>query len=158
MFGETGIRDAVTGLYTRDYFDEVIGRELERARRHHIALSVVSVVIANRAQLLAAAGEEACDVATAQAAKTLQANVRETDSVFRWEEDEFICLLFEADADACARKVHHIATLFRSWRDGHGPVPHPVKLRIGAATHNRDVVFAGVLQSARAAARAQTVV
>ena len=26
MSGETGIRDLLTGLYTRDYFDEVIGR------------------------------------------------------------------------------------------------------------------------------------
>lgn len=158
MSGETGIRDALTGLYTRDYFDEIIGRELERSRRHDIALSVLSVVLANRDSLRADAGEEAVDVVTSQAAKTLQANVRETDSVFRWELDEFVCLLFEADAEACARKVQQLAVLFRPWRDGAGPIPYSVKTRIGAATHQPDVVFAAVLQAARSAARSQTLV
>lgn len=156
MSGETGIRDALTGLYTRDYFDEIIGRELERSRRHHIALSVLSVVLVNREALLKDAGEEAVDILTSQAAKTLQLNVRETDSVFRWEVDEFVCLLFEADAEACAKKVQQLAALFRSWRGGAGPIPYPVKMRMGAATHQPDVVFAAVLQAARAAARSQS--
>ena len=43
------------------------------------------------------------------------------------------------------------------WRDGLGPVPAAVKVRIGASTHDRDVVFAAVLQAARAAARRQTI-
>ena len=45
MSADTGIRDVVTGLYVREYFDDVIARELERSRRHEIPLSVVSVVI-----------------------------------------------------------------------------------------------------------------
>ena len=47
MAPDTGIRDAVTGLYVREYFDDVIDRELERSRRHGTALSVVSVVLVN---------------------------------------------------------------------------------------------------------------
>ncbi len=155
MGGETGIRDLLTGLYTRDYFDEVIGRDLERSRRHNIPLSVLSVVLVNKAWLQEQ-GDEVADAVVAQAGKTLQANVRETDSVFRWEDDEFVCLLWEADQAACARKVQQLAAIFRPWREGLGPVPKPVKIRIGASTHDRDVVFAAVLQAARAGARAQT--
>ena len=157
MSGETGIRDLLTGLYTRDYFDEVIGRELERSRRHKIDLSVLSVVLVNKASLAASAGEETADAAVVEAARTLLVNLRETDSVFRWEDDEFIALLFDANAEACAKKVQLLASLFRPWRDGQGPIPHPVKIRMGAATHETDVVFAAVLQAARAAARNQTV-
>lgn len=156
MSGETGIRDLLTGLFTRDYFDEVIGRELERSRRHNIALTVLSVVLSNRASLLATAGEDETNQVIAQTAKTLQANVRETDSVFRWEEDEFIVLLFQTDAAAGAKKVQQLASLFRPWRDGDGPTQFPVKIRIGAATHDKDVVFPAVLHAARAGARQQT--
>lgn len=156
MNGETGIRDLQTGLYARDYFDEIIGRELERSRRHDIALSVLSVVVTNRAGLLQSAGDEAFDIVIGQAAKTLQLSVRETDLVFRWEIDEFLVLLFEADLDVCSHKLQQLANVFRPWREGQGPIPHSVKIRVGAATLEKDIVFAGVLQAARAAARNQT--
>ena len=87
----------------------------------------------------------------------LLANVRESDLVFRWADDEFVVLLCEADVAACQRKVHHLGSLFRPWRDGLGPVKGvPVKIRIGASTHDKDIVFPAVLQAARAAARNQT--
>jgi diguanylate cyclase (GGDEF)-like protein len=157
MSGETGIRDLLTGLYTRDYFDEVIGRELERSRRYHIALSVLSVVIANRGTLLQKSGEDVANAAVIEAARTLLANVRESDLVFRWDEDEFVVLLCEADLAACSRKVQQLGGLFRPWREGLGPVKGvAVKIRIGASTHDKDIVFPAVLQAARAAARNQT--
>lgn len=156
MCGETGIRDLLTGLYAREYFDEIIGRELERSRRYDIALSVLSVVMTNHASLLEAVGESALNIAIGEAAKTLQLNVRGTDLVFRWEPDEFLVLMFEADIAVCSRKVQEFGTLFRPWREGQGPIPQTVKFRIGAATLERDIVFAAVLQAARAAARNQT--
>jgi acetylornithine/succinyldiaminopimelate/putrescine aminotransferase len=58
MGGDTGIRDVVTGLYVREYFDDVIARELERSRRHGIHLSVLSVVLANLAELSEALGAD----------------------------------------------------------------------------------------------------
>lgn len=155
MNGETGIRDLLTALYTRDYFDEYIGRELERSRRHGIALSVASVVLVNYTDLEAARSGLG-DRAIIETAKALQANVRQTDTVFRWETDEFLILFFEVGAEACRKKVQQLATLFRLWREGNGPLPVPIKVRIGAATHERDIVFAAVLQAARSAAREDT--
>jgi diguanylate cyclase (GGDEF)-like protein len=152
MGADTGIRDVVTGLYVREYFDDVIARELERSRRHGIALSVVSVVVANHREVAAAPGD-AATAAVVEIARELQRNVRETDHLFRWEEDEFLLLLFGADAAACALKVRQLDELFRPWRNGAGPVPVPVRVRVGGATHEDDFVFASVLQAARATAR-----
>jgi diguanylate cyclase (GGDEF)-like protein len=157
MSGETGIRDLLTGLYTRDYFDEVIGRELERSRRYDLALSVLSVVISNQAAILTSSGEDVSNTTVVEAARTLLANVRESDLVFRWEDDEFVVLLCEADLHACSKKVQHLGSIFRPWREGNGPVKGvPVKMRVGASTHDKDIVFPAVLQAARAAARNQT--
>lgn len=154
MAPDTGIRDVVTGLYVRDYFDDVIARELERSRRHGIALSVISVVISNFGEI-EAQSEETATTVLVETARELQRNVRETDHLFRWEEDEFLILLFEADAAACSQKVHHLEPLFRPWRDGSGPVSVPVRLAIGGAVHEDGIEFASVLQAARALARAQ---
>ena len=153
MAADTGIRDVVTGLYVRDYFDDVIARELERSRRHHIALSVVSVVVEDLAGIGARGGEEAVVSVLVETARELQRNVRETDLAFRWEDDELLVLLYEANAAACAQKVTQLDELFRPWRDGSGPVPVPVRLGIGGATHESGIVFASTLQAARASAR-----
>jgi diguanylate cyclase (GGDEF)-like protein len=152
MAADTGIRDVVTGLYVREYFDDVIAREVERSRRYGIALSVVSVVILDWPRIVEA-GEEAAFVILGEAAKALQRNVRETDHLFRWEDDELLVLLFEADAATCARKVRQLDQLFRPWREGGGPLPLPVRIRIGGAAHEEGLEFASVLQAARALAR-----
>ena len=152
MSADTGIRDVVTGLYVREYFDDVISRDLERSRRHAIPLSVVSVVIRDFDGIVAA-GEEATVSVLVEIARELGRNVRETDHLFRWEADEFLLLLFGADEAACEQKVQQLDELFRSWRDGGGPVPAGVRVRVGGATHQADLVFASVLQAARGMAR-----
>ena len=155
-FGETGVRDLLTGLFTRDYFDEVIGRELERSRRQKTSLSVLSVVVANHDVLRFQAGEDVARAAVVAVAKALQANLKESDLVFRWEEDEFMVVLLDTDTAACGKKANQLAALFRGWREGGSPAQAPVKVRIGSATHREDVTFPAVLQSARAASRNQT--
>lgn len=152
MSADTGIRDVVTGLYVREYFDDVIARELERSRRHEIPLSVVSVVIRDF-DGLEASGEEATVSVLVEIARELERNVRETDHLFRWEADEFLLLLFGADGAACAQKVQQLDQLFRPWRTCGGPVSVPVKIRVSGATHESGIVFASVLQAARAMAR-----
>jgi len=146
------IREPRTGLYTRAFFDEVIGRELERSRRHGIDLSVISAVV-DLASLRASVGEETAEAVLVQTARTLAANVRETDFVTLWGEDEMLVLLFDANGADCQRKIELLGSLFAGWREGNGPVPVPVRIGLGGATHEVHVLFAGTLQSVREAAR-----
>jgi diguanylate cyclase (GGDEF)-like protein len=148
-----GLRDPETGTYVREFFNEVILRELERARRHKTPLSVLSVLVVNWESVVRAAGREGAANALASAANHLTASVRETDFIFRWEVDEFLILLVEADIDACTLKIQQLGAAFRPWREGQGPIPHPVKIRFGASALEEGVVFAAALQGARAAAR-----
>jgi diguanylate cyclase (GGDEF)-like protein len=147
------IRDPRSGVYTRAFFDEIIERELERARRHKVILSVLAVVLTNWAGFAREEKSETVDSVVRTVANTLQANLRLTDFLFRWEDDEFLSLLVGADHDACKLKVAKLGEVFQPWRDGKGPVSRPLRVRAGAATLTGDRVFAGVLQLARAAAR-----
>ena len=147
------IRDPRSGAYSRAFFDEIIERELERAKRHKVILSVLSVVLTNWDSFVLDEGAAAVDGVVRTVANTLQANLRLTDFLFRWEDDEFLALLVEADLEACKLKVARLGETFLPWREGKGPVARPFKVRAGAATLTGNRVFAGVLQLARAAAR-----
>jgi diguanylate cyclase (GGDEF)-like protein len=147
------IRDPQSGAYTRAFFDEIVERELERSRRHGVVLSVLSVVLASWETFREAETAATVDGVVHTIANTLLANLRMTDYLFRWEDDEFLALLIEADLEACKLKVSRLGETFRPWREGKGPVARTLKIRAGAATLTGNLVFAGVLQVARAAAR-----
>lgn len=147
------LRDPQSGAYTRAFFDEIADREVERARRHGSVLSILSIVLANWAEFSVSLAPPALDGAVHTLANTLQANLRLTDYLFRWEEDEFLALLIEANLDGCKLKVARLAEAFRPWREGKGPFPQRLKVRVGAGVLGPGLVFPAVLQMARQAAR-----
>jgi GGDEF domain-containing protein len=150
------IRDTRSGAYSRAFFDEMIERELERAQRYNVALSVLSVVLVNWAPFVREEPADTVNGIVRTIANTLLADLRSTDYLFRWEDDEFLALLVEADLEACKLMVARIGETFGPWGEGKGPVARPLKVRAGAATLRGNLVFAGVLQNARAAARDTT--
>lgn len=147
------IRDPQSGAYTRAFFDEIVDREVERSRRHGSVLSVLSIVLVNWTEFMAAAPPPALEGAVRTVANTLFANLRLTDYLFRWEDDEFLALLVEANLDGCKLKVARLAETFRPWREGKGPLPQRLKVRVGAGVLGPGLAFPAVLQMSRQAAR-----
>ena len=147
------IRDPRSGAYTRAFFDEIVDREVERSRRHGSVLSVLSIVLANWSDVTREAPASVVDDAVRTVASTLFANLRMTDYLFRWEDDEFLALLVEANLDGCKLKVARLAETFRPWRDGKGPIPQRVKVRVGAGVLGPGLAFPAVLHMSRQAAR-----
>lgn len=147
------IRDPQSGAYTRAFFDEIVDREVERSRRHGSVLSILSIVLANWAEFSASLAAPALESAVHTLANTLQANLRSTDYLFRWEDDEFLALLIEANLDGCKVKVARLAETFRPWREGKGPLPQRLKLRVGAGVLGPGLAFPAVLHMSRQAAR-----
>ena len=111
---EMGIRDRLTGLYNRHYFNDVIRRELARSRRHGMAISVLLVDVDRFKEINDVRGHQIGDEVLQFVANYLTACVRESDLVFRWGGDEFLILLTQADEASAAQKA-------RSW---HGSLPH----------------------------------
>jgi diguanylate cyclase (GGDEF)-like protein len=97
------ITDPLTGCRNRRFFDEIIGRELQRHRRHGIPLSLLFVDIDRFKAVNDQLGHEAGDQVLQQVAAFLLANIREADYVFRWGGDEFLILLSCAESEARRR-------------------------------------------------------
>ncbi len=97
------ITDALTGTRNRRFFDEVIGRELQRHRRYRTPLSIVFIDIDRFKAINDTLGHETGDRVLREVAVFLLRNIREADYVFRWGGDEFLVLISCNEHEALRR-------------------------------------------------------
>lgn len=90
---EQAVRDGLTGLYNRRYLDEMLEREVSRARREGIALSLVMIDIDHFKRINDTYGHQAGDEVLRMLAATLQADIRTEDMACRYGGEEFLILL-----------------------------------------------------------------
>ncbi|HEV3484981.1 MAG TPA: GGDEF domain-containing protein [Vicinamibacterales bacterium] len=99
------ITDPLTGCRNRRFFDEIIGRELQRHLRYDVPLSLLFIDIDRFKSINDTLGHEAGDLVLRQVAAFLVRNVREADYVFRWGGDEFLILISCREDEARRRGI-----------------------------------------------------
>ncbi len=144
---EMGIRDRLTGLYNRHFFNDVIRRELARSRRHGVAISVLLIDVDRFKQINDVRGHQVGDEVLQFVANFLTACVRESDFVFRWGGDEFLVLLTQADEASAAQKAEELG---RSLPHIPGAEHLQPTLSVGWATHRPKAEFPRTLAEADA--------
>jgi diguanylate cyclase (GGDEF)-like protein len=147
LLKEKSVRDPLTGLYNRGYFNDIIRRELVSARLAGARLSVLLADVDRFKQINDRMGHAVGDDVLKFVANYLTSCVRESDFVFRWGGDEFLVLLprtEEADAAQKAKELGH--------RLPHIPGVERVQpsLSVGWATHNPGAEFSATLAEADA--------
>ncbi|MEG3617168.1 GGDEF domain-containing protein [Magnetovibrio sp. PR-2] len=90
---EMAIHDGLTGLYNRQFFDEVIDREIANAKRRHELLGLMMIDVDNFKTINDDFGHMVGDDALQTVANILTNSVRKSDLVFRFGGDEFVVLL-----------------------------------------------------------------
>lgn len=109
---EQAIRDPLTGLYNRRYFDEVAGRDAARAQRTGEALAIVALDIDRFKSVNDEHGHAAGDMVLQVLAEILTACVRESDLVCRTGGDEFVLLLAGAAREVAAERAERVRAEF----------------------------------------------
>ena len=97
------VRDHLTGLYNRMFFDDGLDREWRRAYRYLLPMSIVMVDVDNFKQYNDCYGHVAGDEVLMNVAQALQDKcARAGDLVARYGGEEFVLVLPKTDALGCA--------------------------------------------------------
>jgi diguanylate cyclase (GGDEF)-like protein len=135
---EKGIRDPLTGLFNRHYFNDIIRRELATARRFGTSISVLLVDVDRFKEINDLKGHAVGDDVLRFVANYLTACVRESDYVFRWGGDEFLIVLPKTDAVAAQAKAEELVRRLPKIPGTDNLQP---TLSVGSASHQSNVEF-----------------
>jgi len=89
--------DSVTGLHTRVFIEQQLGKEIARARRQNTALSMATVHVDEFAELTKRYGQSAVDEALKELARRLKKACRGSDFAARLASDDFLLVLPECN-------------------------------------------------------------
>jgi len=100
---ELVITDPLTGTRNRRFFDEIIGKELQRHSRYRTPMSLVFIDIDRFKAINDTLGHETGDRVLRFVAGFLLRHIREADYIFRWGGDEFLVLITCTEEEALRR-------------------------------------------------------
>lgn len=106
---EAAIRDHLTGLYNRRYFDEALTAEVERREQHNTELSLLFIDLDDfKHRANDVYGHSCGDEVLHGFAELLETLVRKIDTLVRWGGEEFVVICPETDTNgaiALATKI-----------------------------------------------------
>ena len=132
---EQAIRDPLTGLYNRHYFNSIVASELSRADRYGRPLSLMMIDVDGFRSVNNAFGHLRGDEVLREIARMLEGSVRSADRVIRYGGDEFLVLMPETDGAGEARTASkRLRTRIRQIPAQVGIEGHTIDLSIGFYT------------------------
>jgi len=129
------IRDGLTGLYNRTYFNERIQEEVERARRYGHPLSFIMIDIDKFKEINDRYSHLEGDEILKQVAENIMSSIREIDMAFRYGGDEFLLVLPETEKLGSQKVVLRIKSKIKTLnKERKNLGKPPVELSFGIAT------------------------
>jgi len=95
--------DRLTGLFNKGKFNEVLKKEIERAKRYKRPLSLIIFDIDHFKRINDTYGHKVGDEVLRELAKVIKSIIRKTDFVVRWGGEEFVILAPETDLDGALK-------------------------------------------------------
>jgi len=84
--------DKLTGVINRRHFEEILGWEIDKARRYKDSLSLVMFDLDRFKEINDRFGHKRGDLVLREISKTCRSNIRSSDFLARWGGDEFMIL------------------------------------------------------------------
>ena len=103
--------DSVTGLHTRAFIEQQLGKEIARARRQNTALSLATIHLDEFADLNNRYGLSAMDAALKELARRLKKACRGSDFAARLADDDFLLVLPECNLGEVQAVLNRLGTL-----------------------------------------------
>ncbi|MDA8173896.1 MAG: diguanylate cyclase [Nitrospiraceae bacterium] len=94
------VTDPLTSLFNRRYFENMLVKEVERARRYEAPFSCMMIDLDHFKRINDAFGHVAGDSVLVETSSILRSSLRGVDTVARWGGEEFVILLPESSKEA----------------------------------------------------------
>ncbi|MCI0529218.1 MAG: diguanylate cyclase, partial [Nitrospira sp.] len=136
---EQAIRDVLTDLYNRRYFELRIQEEIKHATRYNHSLAIFLCDLDRFKEINDKKGHQFGDEVLKSVATSIKRSVRGTDLVFRWGGDEIVVILPESTREGILIASDRIRTNVRNCGAG---IWITLDLSIGVAIypeHGRDI-------------------
>lgn len=130
---DRAIRDGLTGLYNRRYFNESLEQELQRANRYQHPISILFIDVDHMHQINNTFGHLKGDFLLQAVANLLSDTVRSSDLIFRFGGDEFVALLPETNGEA-GILPDRIKRAERRWNKEHQDTGIQMSLSMGISS------------------------
>jgi diguanylate cyclase (GGDEF)-like protein len=131
---ETTRIDAVSGVYTARYFEEVLARELQRARRFGGSLALLALRGPESSGIERTLGPHVRDRLLREIGAVLQRDLRLTDLAGRWPDGHFVVALTGTDRAGAERVAARLSGHLRDLTASlglEGLIPQPQILAAG---------------------------
>ena len=131
---ESSVRDALTGVGNRAYFDERLATEIAHAKRHRVAMSLVLIDIDHFKRVNDEHGHQAGDAALKYLGAMATARLRVEDVFARYGGEEFGVILRCIDVAGAARAAERLRSAIGGGTFSYGGNPVPITISAGCAS------------------------
>ncbi|MDA8432033.1 MAG: GGDEF domain-containing protein [Nitrospiraceae bacterium] len=142
------VRDSLTGVYNRNFFNEIIANEIERTKRYGDKFSIVIMDIDNFKQINDVYGHLIGDWILRECAATLSKSVRSSDLLVRFGGDEFLVLTLETDSGTCDALTTRVNEHLSSWNREHADHDYRLSVSVGCAVFEQGKDLMEVIKEA----------
>ncbi|EDP74082.1 GGDEF domain-containing protein [Hydrogenivirga sp. 128-5-R1-1] len=122
--------DRLTGLYNKGKFNEVLQREIQRAKRYKRPLSLIIFDIDHFKKINDTYGHKVGDEVLKALAKLIKKNIRKTDFAARWGGEEFVILAPETNVEGAKKLAEKLRQAVETYKF---PTVGKVTISLGVA-------------------------
>ena len=142
------LRDPLTGLYNRNFFNEIMANEINRTKRYGDRFSIVIMDIDNFKQINDNYGHLIGDWLLREYASILGRAVRASDLLVRFGGDEFLVVTLETDLNQCDALISRINELLSDWNREHTDPAYGLSVSIGCSIFEQGKDLMAVINEA----------
>lgn len=124
------LKDPLTGLYNRRYFENTLNKEAERARRYKHPIAFCMMDINNFKEVNDQYSHMVGDEVLKEISNLLKDNIRESDMLVRYGGDEFMLVMPETNGES-KNVVDRIRTKIERWNSETDLIKSPLRIAMG---------------------------
>ncbi|MCE5329108.1 diguanylate cyclase [bacterium] len=128
---EQALRDPLTGVYNRRYFNQLVEKEIERSKRYGYLIMLIMTDVNRFKEINDKFGHQVGDKVLQGVGKVLESQIRKFDTVIRYGGDEFLIVLPEINGKNTDNFIIRIREAISYWNKETRLVDFDIGLSIG---------------------------